>query len=247
MLNKLGKLLKYEFRYYARLLPPLYLLLAILPLPAGFMIRQSGAPGVLMTTIWGIVITTLIVMNIVLILQHFRDNLLRNTGSLMLTLPVTTWALIASKAIAALITVLISLIVISVSGIVFAMANVGWTDFFADATFEVSAGPLITGLLVGIIMILQQVCLVYASITASHILPKFRFVAGAVLYFAIMYFVEVPVFRLVSFIQKPELNDVLTSSGLVKLMIPYGLAGLALGVFFYWASGFLLKRTINLE
>ena len=243
MLNKLGKLLKYEFRFYFRLLPPLYLVLALLALPAGFQMKQSGAHGALLTSIWGIIITALTVMNIVLIIQRFTDNFLKNPGSLMFTLPVTSWALTASKAIAALCIILLSIVVISVSGVVYAIGLEGWRQIL----FNISAGPLDIIILafVGIILIFQQICLVYTAISASHILPRFRFAAGVAMYFAVMYFVEQPVFRFIRLSQREAFTGQYNFS--LSFAIPYGLAGLVFAAIFFLATGFLLKHSFNLE
>ena len=243
MLNKLGKLLKYEFRFYFRLLPPLYLVLALLALPAGFQMKQSGVHGVLLTSIWGITLTAMLVMNIVLVIQRFTDNFLRNPGSLMFTLPVTSWALTASKAIAALCIVLTSIIVVSASGVIYTIGLEGWSRIL----FNIQIGPIdgIIFAFVGIIMIFQQICLIYTAISASHILPRFRFAAGAVMYFAIMYFVEQPVFRFL--MQRGGQHGHFIFPGSLLFLIPYGIAGLVFAAIFFWATGFLLKHSFNLE
>ena len=249
MLEKLGKLLKYEFRFYFRIMPPLYLILLLLALPAGFQMRNSEYNmilPVLLTVIWGIIIGAMVIANLVLIIQRFTDNLLKNPGSLMFTLPVTTWALTASKAIAALCTVLMSIIVISVSGIIYA-AGMGVLSF-ADLNISGSPLEIMVFIIIAIIMIFQQICLIYATISASHILPKFRFVASVLMYFAIMNFVEVPLFRLILSFQ--VVDHSLLDFGFFNFystVIPYGIAGIAFAALFFWTTGFLLKNTLNLE
>jgi hypothetical protein len=207
---------------------------------------------ILLTTIWGIIIGAMVVVNLVLIIQRFNENLLKNPGSLMFTLPVTTWALTASKAIAALCTVIASIIVISVSGTIYA-AGMGVLSF---SDVSVSGLPLemIFAILILVVMIFQQICLIYAAISASHILPKFRLVAGALIYFIVMNFVEWPVFKLLLSIQKQTYssgfmeNEMLTyTPDLLTAVLPYGLAGIVFAALFFWLTGFLLKNTLNLE
>ena len=240
MLKKLGKLLKYEFRYYFRLLPAVYLMLAFLALPAGYQMKQSAASGVLLTAIWGILMTAMIVMSIVLIIQRFISNFLRNPGSLMFTLPVTSYALTASKAIAALCIALLSIIIVSVSGIIYAIG----IESLSSTHFKIELSPIegVVYIIDCIIMILQQVCLIYTAICISHLLPRFRFAAGAILYFAIMYFLEQPVFR---FILSSTGSSFLPNS--LSQAITFGITGLIFGTLFFFTTGFLLKRRLNLE
>jgi hypothetical protein len=246
MLDKLGKLLKYEFRYYFRFLPPLYLILLLLAAPAGFQMRNSGVLFYLLTTVWGIIIGAMVVMNLVLIIQRFTNNFLKNSGSLMFTLPVTTWALTASKAIAALCMVLMSIIVIAVSGIIYSM-GMGVLSF-SDIIISASPGEITGLILITIVMILQQICLIYAILTACNILPKFRLAAGVVAYLLIMNFAEWPVFKQLYHLF-PEIagGDVIIYPDFTAVMIAYGIAGLVFAALFFWVTGFLLKRTLNLD
>ena len=244
MLKKTGKLLKYEFRFYFRILPPFWLILALVALLASFQTKQSGWSLALLTLVWVALIVAMIVVNIVLIIQRFTDNFLKNPGSLMFTLPVTSWALTASKAIAAVCIVVMSFIAILVSAIVYAISSEGWLYVFDHIQFNLVDSIIFA--FVAIIMVLQQICLIYMVISASHILPRFRFVAGAIMYFAIMYFVEQPVFSRFSGPWEGYVRSIYFSDSFL-LLIPYGIAGLIFAAIFYWATGFLLKTRLNLE
>ena len=240
MLNKLGKLLKYEFRFYLRIMPPLYMLILLLALPSGFF--QAGYQMVFslfLTRIWGFIIGAMVVVNIVMVIRRFTDNFMKNSGSLMFTLPVTTWALTASKAIAASCIVLVSSLVILISTEIYVMSSIhfdGSINFFDDP-------DVFFFFILIIITSFQQICLIYTVISASHILPRFRFAAGVIMYYVIMKFVEWPVFRFVSEEDGRELFFFFPFS----VTISYGIASLAFAAIFFWATGFLLKNTLNLE
>ena len=244
MLKKLGKLLKYEFIFYSRLLPSFYLILLLLALPAGYQVSQSGFSQPLFTFLWAIIITALTVVNIVLIVQRFTDNFYKNPGSLMFTLPVTNWTLVASKAIAALSAVVASVLVIIISALVYAMA----TRDIAISSINFSVSPIQITLLalVFIIMVFQQICLLYTAIGVSQILGRFRFAAKIAVYFGIMYFVEQPVFRLIGSLQGSRglfTSSIATTQGLISTC----LGGLVFAALFFVTTGLLLKRTLNLE
>ena len=245
MLKKLGKLLKYEFRFYFRIMPPLYLILVLLALPAGYQSRLAGNHQTPLSVIWGAIIVAMMVINLVLIIQRFIDNFLKNPGALMFTLPVTSWTLAASKAIAALCMELMSFLTIIVTALIYARASGVWPVSWGDISFLIYPGRTILMVLFVILMILQQICLIYAAISASHILPRFRFVAGILLYFAIMHFVERPIFKFM------ELREGFASTYHFPVssfqMIPYIIIGFVLTAIFFWTTGFLLKHRLNLE
>lgn len=251
MLIKLGKLLKYEFRYYFRILPSLYLVLALAALSAGFQMRQSDSHQGLLTLVWAALIIAIMVITFVLIIQRFTDNLLKNPGYLMFTLPVTPWTLTASKALASLCTILMSALSLTISALIYTTAyrgqiNIGNINFrISDLQSIGSPAEIVIFVLIGFIMILEQICLFYAIITASRMLPRFRFAAGAVMYFLITYHVQQPVFRLARSFQNH--GDSFYSYRSLLAAVPYGITALAFTALFFWLTGFLLQRKLNLE
>jgi hypothetical protein len=78
-------------------------------------------------------------------------------------------------------------------------------------------------------------------ITASHLLPKFRFIAAVVMYFSITGLLEQPVFRLVA-----GKTEFLSRAALPHIAV-MGAAALAFTALYFFATGFLLKRKFNLE
>jgi hypothetical protein len=258
MLKKLGKLLKYEFRFYFRVLPPIYIAIMVMSLVVRLQgnTPRDGTPFLLPLIVLGALITAMAVITIILIIQRFTDNFMKDPGALMFTLPVTVWSLTASKAIAAFCMVLMSALAVAASGFIYIVGTLNWP-------MNITAPPIetIVNILIFCIMILQQICLIYAVITASHILPKFRFAAGCAMYLVIMYFLQQTVYRFVGpgaigfvsgvgFVSRNSIVEnglQIYGSAAVISLLPMGIATMALTALFFWATGFLLKRSFNLE
>lgn len=100
----LGKLCKYEFQSVARTLVPLYIGTLLLALLNGLAMRFDfnffTGLMILALSAFGIAI---FVVTLVLIIQRFWNNLLKDEGYLMFTLPVSSYQLVASKLISALV------------------------------------------------------------------------------------------------------------------------------------------------
>jgi hypothetical protein len=193
------------------------------------------------------------VITLIQIIQRFTDNFMKDPGALMFTLPVTVWALTASKAIAAFCMVLVSTLAVVASGFLYVVGTAGWSISIPSPIMD-----YIVYALVVCFMILQQICLIYAIITTSYMLPRFRVAAGCAMYLAIMYFLQETVFRLVRggaigygnmrgeyAVMERGMHTYGDVSALSSL--PTGIAALVLAVIFFWATGFLLKRSFNLE
>lgn len=108
----LGKLFKYEFRAVARTLVPLYIGTLLLALLNGFALHFefNFFTGLMLFALsaFGIAI---FVVTLVLIIQRFWNNLLKDEGYLMFTLPVSSYQLVASKLLSALIWIILGGIV----------------------------------------------------------------------------------------------------------------------------------------
>jgi hypothetical protein len=255
MLNKLGALLKYEFRFYFRILPPLYLALILVALMMHFQENSVETDSLLLLFIWGALIITMIVITIAQIIQRFINNFMKDQGSIMFTLPVSIWALLASKAIAALCMVLMSTVTVFVSAFVFNSELRVWMSSMAERiNFSASiSGEIVLAIFAFIVMIVHQICFLYAVITVSHLLPRFRFIAGCGIYLAVPSFLEQPVFKFIIKNARPssEANSYtalwFAISDNTYTQVYLSIAALAFAALYFWATGFLLKRTFNLE
>lgn len=108
----LGKLLKYEFKITGRTLLPIYAALLAITLlvkfvykPHGIIMLPDGGTGILYAVIYlayGCIISATGIITVVLLIQRFYKNLLRDEGYLMNTLPVPVSKNIAAKLIVAI-------------------------------------------------------------------------------------------------------------------------------------------------
>ena len=87
-------------------------------LQGGFTGVNVSAGVYILFFFWVMLIGAMVVVTTVQIIQRFITNFLKNQGSLMFTLPVTIWTLIASKVIAAFCMTLMGIITIFLSTIV---------------------------------------------------------------------------------------------------------------------------------
>ncbi|MDR2177695.1 MAG: hypothetical protein LBP20_06605 [Treponema sp.] len=197
------KLLRYEFKALMRVIPALYLVLLAAALATGIYSRivDNGSfnpePGIVQV-FWGAALLILFIMNVVTVITRFRDNLLKDDGYLMFTLPVPEWALAASKAAAAFCAFLSSAVVYSVSLTIFAFVagNGQVLDFLLMLprflsgiwSYPVSPPPAAVKIAVLVVVVVQQVCLWYAAAIAGHIAPRFHSLAGFGTYFVVMVF-----------------------------------------------------------
>jgi hypothetical protein len=251
MLNKLGKLLKYEFRFYFRILPPLYLVLVLLSLFVRFRVYHSdeemGFSIFFLLFAWNAMVVAIGVITFILIIQRYIDNFMKDPGALMFTLPVTVWALTAAKVIAAVCMTLMGTLTIIISGVIhfkgsqdnFIINTIMAIWKTGDSTTKITMAP------VGLIMMFQSTCLIYLAITASHLLPKFRFIAALAMYFAVTGILEQNVFKLVS--GNIWWNMEFLPRAAVPNIIGMGVASLCFTALYFGAPGFLLKRKFNLE
>jgi hypothetical protein len=261
MLRELGLLLKYEFRFYFRFLPPLYLALILLSfiLRSQGNIAEMGKPGLFLFLyfIWFAIFVAMYVITIVHIIQRFIHNFMKDQGSLMFTLPVTIWTLITSKAIAAFCMILMSTLTAFISMFVFIKGAGEEITALLTQTINLpipDSGEIMIIVFVICANIFQTICLVYLAITVSFLLPRFRFVAGCGVYIAISSFLEQPVFNFATKNTPLNIESYLNSTfqfafgnDFYVSLIPMGVAALAFTALYFWVTGILLQRTFNLE
>ncbi|MDR0377171.1 MAG: hypothetical protein LBH70_05195 [Spirochaetaceae bacterium] len=254
----LGKLLRYEFKALLRIMPALYLALQAPALAAGINslrlgfspattdILEQGRITSVLYTIWPMMFSALIVVNLALVILRFRDNFLKDEGYLMFTLPVPTWQLVASKATAALCTFLLTGIAGILSWLLFGLIiDPGNILKFTLLMFQqdlarwngADYASLIIGAVISLTIIFQQLCLMYAAMTVSQLVPRFRSLAGFGVYLAVLFILEYPLTRAVL---------TLPMTGVPRLLV-ITLIEAAFAAFYLWCTSWLLKHTLNLE
>lgn len=120
-----GKLMKYDLRSSLRTMLPLWLTTIAMSAVLGLLLRHDVDPhdalGEFLLVVLPVMVLVLLMgamfaVSLVFMVRGFSHGILGREGYLMFTLPVTTSALIASKALSALIIELLTLAAAAVSG-----------------------------------------------------------------------------------------------------------------------------------
>ena len=127
----LGKLLKYELKATSRVFVPLYIAILVVSIVNGLSLNLEifNIQG-LATIILMCLFISLFVITIVVTIQRFNKNLLKDEGYLMFTLPVSSKHLVLSKYLTSLIWTFLSFIVAFLSfTIIFMIPTYKYFDF----------------------------------------------------------------------------------------------------------------------
>jgi hypothetical protein len=149
---------------------------------------------------------------------------------------------VASKALAALCAFVAACVVTALSAHIFlSVANPGTVPEFYRLFLSVwefeYGGNLLAWAVFILLLIVQQLFLIYACMTVSQIVPRFRGLVGFAVYLAVLLLVESPLSSLV--------NNAM-SEGTLKLWIT-ALVNAVFAAVYFIASVKLLKHTFNLE
>ena len=190
----LRKLIKYEFKATGRILLPLYGALIITAIINRLFIgfnSDSRALGKLHIQLLMLLYVALIVgigiMTFIIIIQRFNNNLLKDEGYLMHTLPVTTGQNIWCKAISSIIWVIgsglvafISMLLLLVNKDVISSIISNFdivVEMFKKLNSEVGIHLYIIPFEIIVIMLLSTLVFIftlYASISIGHLFPRHR-------------------------------------------------------------------------
>lgn len=102
----LGKLMKYELKATGRVLLPLYGAILLVSVLGAFSLERMSEfemGALLFVLVYTGLCVALVVLTLVLIIQRFNRNLLKDEGYLMFTLPVSVHSLLFSKLLSALL------------------------------------------------------------------------------------------------------------------------------------------------
>lgn len=127
----LGKLLKYELKATSRVFIPLYIAILVVSIINGLSLNLEilNIQG-LATIVLMCLFISLFVITIVVTIQRFNKNLLKDEGYLMFTLPVSSKHLVLSKYLTSLIWTFLSFVVAFLSfTIIFMIPTYKYFDF----------------------------------------------------------------------------------------------------------------------
>lgn len=192
----LGRLMKHEFRATGRFALPLCGVMMALAVLAGTAQRSLSAAdsspvGITVFVLYGLSVFAVAIGIFIILMQHFKRNLLGDEGYLMLTLPVSVHELLLSKLLVALIwyvaalalMLLSALLVLTISGE--ASAD-GLRELFAELRRAMASDP---GLIVRSVLLYFGVMglltlLFYADFTISQSFSRHKVlcnIAGVVI------------------------------------------------------------------
>ena len=127
----LGKLLKYELKATSRVFIPIYIAILVVSIVNGLSLNLEilNIQG-LATIVLMCLFISLFVITIVVTIQRFNKNLLKDEGYLMFTLPVSSKHLVLSKYLTSLIWTFLSFVVAFLSfTIIFMIPTYKYFDF----------------------------------------------------------------------------------------------------------------------
>ena len=183
----LWKLLKYDFRAMWKsfaLIWPAALVLALvnhftLPYDEG-VVEANELLTVVMVVAFTAVLFAMFVAVMIFVIQRFYKGLLGDEGYLMHTLPVRPWQLVLSKLICAVVTSVVSMVVMLAACIL--MVPIRWSQvlriaFFRDLWEGLMANPdavvyLLEFTLVCVMFLALAVTMAYLSMSIGHLFRR---------------------------------------------------------------------------
>ena len=261
----LRKLMKYEFKATGRIFLPLFAALMIISV-INRLLMYIGlkTPGVIGIVVSVVLIVGIIVLTLILTIQRFRQNLLSSEGYLMMTLPTEVDSHILCKMIVAAAWVLVSLVVVTISILIMALADIDIESIRAAvkvianefnmtaANFKVCAVEIaitaIIGLFSGILML-------YACMSLSMLVNRRRGLFSFGAYIVINSALQMIAAILFSIVAMTSIYDAIerilhnTSAFMISqiaILIVF-LAEAVLCVVFYIITRYMLKKRLNLQ
>ena len=260
----LGKLLKHEMKATARLLLPIYLILAVLTILDRIVIYLDIFDGVLVvipgliTFAYVVSLIAVVGVSAVMIIYRFYKNLMTDEGYLMFTLPVKSHELINSKLIvstfwmvASFVSVIISILIVFSGSFHLTEVREGFNLVIAEIKAGFGSDTslfLIEFIAMLIIGVLNKILLIYVSIAIGQLFNGHKVIGSVAAFIGINIALEVVTIIgtvLAALIFRISFDEI---SSLPQIIFPVILAFLmVLNALFYWVTDFIFKRRINLE
>lgn len=178
----LSKLMKYDLKSMFKIFIPMWLALLVVSLVNRFTLSQSqfDAPQTLSMILYVFLFAAVIIVAVVLIIMRFYNGLLKDEGYLMFTLPVKPWQLVSSKCLSALIIIVLSLLVGTLSIFLIAFDQYMLMDLsrFFKEVFSYMNGEWVLLIVLSIVLLITAIAAsvthVYASLALGHLAPSHR-------------------------------------------------------------------------
>lgn len=272
----LGKLIKHEIRHSARYTMSIYMAVAALVAIMGLALITKttwiGLMGCMALYITGI---AAVIVTLVSVIKNFYDTLYGRQGYLTFTLPVKCSTLLISKVIVSFMWIIISFIVMVLTGVlIFLYAKQrteGTFDLFGDAlaisgllemlpSGVVVAKFLIVMGLLAVITILTYVGYVYFTVTLANTraLQAHPKLFGGIIFFVLFLVVNIISAKLTEII--PLTFNVTSENAYLafenmsmaeNVILSYGIGGTIfsgiVAVVLLFATGYIMEHKVNLK
>lgn len=162
----LGKLLKYDFKNLYKTLLPIYLITVVITVLTVILNNLSDTSNLfstlngLMMLSYTIILMVLVIGTFFLSIRDFYLDFATERGYLINTLPVKKSAIISSKFITSVTTMISSLVVIFISILILVIGNGEWTTFansFANFFKDIPGDAVVMLILMTVLMIVAYI------------------------------------------------------------------------------------------
>ena len=272
----LGKLLKYEFKATARTLLPLYAVLLAWSLLTHLTVMRdnmkmlipdsfSGILQAIILMAYGCILGTVCIVTVLLLIQRFYKNLLRDEGYLMHTLPVATWQNIAAKLIPAVLWSTFSIVAVMLSAMILGLDFTDWHTMFSVIGVSIRLFTEEIGLhwmfyalevlLLIIVALAGSILEVYLALAAGHMADNRRILWSVAAYIGISLLLSLFT-MLLMYIFGGDMFDFLNGllqntytpiRGAHMVLCGLVLVNLVKDAIFFLGTNYLMKRHLNLE
>ncbi len=259
----LGKLLKYDFKSLAKLLVPVYLvslLLAIFTRIINLLAEEFSifsVPSGFISMIFVVVLVAIPIATFIFTIIRFYQNLIKDEGYLMHTLPVSKNHLILSKTISSTFFILLSF-VFTILFLFVGVYGIWFDQKFIDLAFsflkQIDNVFLILIFLSAIISVIFNQVMIYASIALGQKHNNkimFSIIYGIVIYNVVQIISVIlllPVMLLDPNYQSYIQNNPITNFGLVNGYLAFALIlSLIFTIICYFICVRVLNKKLNLE
>ena len=251
----LGKLLKYEIPALGRKLVPLYIgwavTAALLGLAVGPASSKSDFMVVISAMLYSAVAAAVLVMAVVMIIQRYSKSLLGDEAYFYQVLPVPASEHIVSKAVSALIWVLLSGAAMLLTGLLIAIFSGSLKEFFGilPDIFRGIKGAewliILEFLILFALSITKSVMAIYAAITIGHQAQKHTTLASIGAYIAVLWF-EAIVGRACAGLY-PDLIMTFDIYDFHKIFFGALIITLAFMAIYFFICKYLMEKRLNLN
>ncbi len=260
----LGKLFKHEMKATARLLLPIYIVLAAFTIMDRIVISLDIFHGVFViipgfiTIGFVLSIAAIIIVSFVIIIHRFYKNLITDEGYLMFTLPVRTRELINSKLFAGVIWTIASSLAAIAAILIVVTARMDYHDFWsgfriACQQFNNELGGLGTLMIIEfivliIISVFNGVLMIYVSIAIGQLFNGHKIIGSFAAYIGISFAIQI-ITTVLMVVGGLAFETYFTEIGsLPHLVIPFYIVFMViLTGLFYFGTDYIFKRKLNLE